>query len=183
MLPIDDIYRQLGNPGRYHVMIYILLCLNYFPIVLKHLNMAIFGAKTPHRCLVPSGVLQSENGVSNYSYNGVYNSTGLAQRNDTDAYEVWSDSVIKIDSCEVTLQTSEGSNVTESCHHGWAYTKNSEREWNIVMEVRFELLLPYRNCSSVDNKVYNVALSEIIRLSKWLDQQITFQECFIGNCW
>lgn len=136
MLPTDDIYRQLGNPGRYHVIIYILLCLNYFPIVLNHLNMAIYGAKTPHRCLVPERV--SENGVSNYSYNGV-NNTRLIQLNDTEAFGVWRDSVVKVDKCEVTLQTSRGSDRTESCPHGWVYTRNSEHEWNIIMEVRLTL--------------------------------------------
>ena len=49
-MDIERVYRLLGNPGRYQVMVYVLLCCNYFPVAVNHLVMTVYGAKTIHYC-------------------------------------------------------------------------------------------------------------------------------------
>ena len=49
-MDVERIFRLLGNPGRFQVLVYVLLCCNYFPVAVNHLVMAIYGAKTPHHC-------------------------------------------------------------------------------------------------------------------------------------
>ena len=50
-MDVERVFRMLGNPGRFQVLVYVLLCCNYFPVAVNHLVMAIYGAKTPHHCL------------------------------------------------------------------------------------------------------------------------------------
>ncbi|XP_060564193.1 organic cation transporter protein-like [Ruditapes philippinarum] len=47
---IEVLLSQLGNPGRYQVFIFLLLCLNYFPLVFNHVIMAFFGSRPKHQC-------------------------------------------------------------------------------------------------------------------------------------
>ena len=52
---VSDAIAQLGKPGRYTVVVFILLCFNYFPVGFNHLLMAVYGATPPHRCRIPDG--------------------------------------------------------------------------------------------------------------------------------
>lgn len=47
---LEELLSQLGNPGRYQVFIFLLLCLNYFPLVFNHVIMAFFGSRPKHQC-------------------------------------------------------------------------------------------------------------------------------------
>ncbi|XP_053376201.1 organic cation transporter protein-like [Mercenaria mercenaria] len=47
---LEVLLSQLGNPGRYQVFIFLLLCLNYFPLVFNHVIMAFFGSRPKHQC-------------------------------------------------------------------------------------------------------------------------------------
>jgi hypothetical protein len=48
-MDVDEIYRHLGNPGRYQMCVYVLLGFNYFPIVMNHLVMAFYGGKVSQK--------------------------------------------------------------------------------------------------------------------------------------
>lgn len=49
-IQLDALLSQLGNPGRYQLCIFFLLCLNYFPLVFNHVVMAFFGTRYKHQC-------------------------------------------------------------------------------------------------------------------------------------
>lgn len=49
-IDIDSVFRKLGRPGRYHIIVYVLLCLNNVVVIFNHLAMAIYGAKTEYFC-------------------------------------------------------------------------------------------------------------------------------------
>ena len=108
-MDVDDIFRLLGAPGRYQVIIYIMLCCNYYPVVINHLAMAIYGARTAFMCALPTN-----SSSNNYST---------------------SDSMkLTLDKCYINY-TDMLTNVTtkEECT-SWDYELD-DREVNIVSEV------------------------------------------------
>lgn len=104
-MAVDRLLQQLGNPGRYHILIYILLCLTYFPIVVNHIIMAIYGSPPSHNCKLPEGVLANE-------------SIPVAKA---------------LKGCKVFVNYTMYSNTTMDCPNGWEYQVQG-REWNIATE-------------------------------------------------
>lgn len=51
---VDRFLSHLGNPGRYQVIIMLLLAANCIPVVVNHLLMAFYAVETPHNCRVIS---------------------------------------------------------------------------------------------------------------------------------
>lgn len=47
---LEDLLSKLGTPGRYQILIFLLLALNYFPLVFNHVIMAFYGAAPLHKC-------------------------------------------------------------------------------------------------------------------------------------
>ncbi|KAH3882706.1 hypothetical protein DPMN_006650 [Dreissena polymorpha] len=47
---LEELLSQLGNPGKYQIVIFLLLCLNYCPLVFNHVIMAFYGATPKHQC-------------------------------------------------------------------------------------------------------------------------------------
>ena len=90
------------------MVVYIMLCCNYFPVVLNHLAMAIYGARTAHHCHLPDGL---------------YQNTSIPKSQDG-----------KMDSCQVYVNYSKSTGKTESCPGGWDY-ELGPRESNIISEV------------------------------------------------
>ena len=121
-MDVDKIFRALGNPGRHNIITYILLCSNYFPVVLNHLSVVIYGSAVPHRCVVPEAFNTSE-AVP-------WTTTG------------------KLDSCRVYKNYSQSTNETLPCPKGWKYDP-LPREKSIVMEVR---LLIISECGVIVDK-------------------------------
>ena len=101
---------------RYHVVVYIMLCCNYFPVVLNHLAMAIYGARTGHHCRLPEGV---------------YHNTSIP----------WKSQKGMLESCLVYVNYTEESGQTEACPDGWDY-KLWSGESNIISEVCLLILPP-----------------------------------------
>ncbi len=93
-----------------------MLCCNYFPVVLNHLAMALYGARTPHRCHLPAGVFPN---------------TSVPWNADAGAR----------DACRVYVNYSRENNDTEPCPDGWDYELRP-REKNIVSEVSQDCSLP-----------------------------------------
>lgn len=52
-LNLEEFLAALGQPGRYQLVIYVLLCLNYMPVAFNHLAMVFYGATPPHHCHIP----------------------------------------------------------------------------------------------------------------------------------
>ena len=112
-MDVDKIFHALGNPGRHSIITFILLCSNYFPIVLNHLSVVIYGSPVPHHCVIPEGF------------------------NTSDA--VPQTAAGKLDSCHVYKNYSQSSNETLPCPNGWKYDP-LPREKSIVMEVRLSFI-------------------------------------------
>ena len=49
---MDRFLSHLGNPGRYQIIIMVLLAANCIPVVVNHLLMTFYAVKTPHNCRV-----------------------------------------------------------------------------------------------------------------------------------
>jgi len=50
-IKLDTILHEIGNPGRYQVFVFLLICLNYFPLVFNHVIMAFYGIRPNHQCV------------------------------------------------------------------------------------------------------------------------------------
>lgn len=47
---LEPLTHKLGNPGRFQVVIFFFLCLNYYPLVFSHVIMAFFAITPKHQC-------------------------------------------------------------------------------------------------------------------------------------
>ncbi|KAI0215704.1 Organic cation transporter protein [Lamellibrachia satsuma] len=128
-MDVDRIFRMLGNPGRHHVITFLLLCTCYFPVVLNHLSMVIYGSAVPHHCAIPDG----------------YN------RSDAIPWTATDGRALKLDSCHVYENFNWINNKTVPCPNGWEYDP-LPRERNIVME--FDLVCDRSYLSNVATTVY-----------------------------
>ena len=48
----DNLANALGRPGKFQIILYIMLCCNTFFVCWNHLAMTFMGAKTKHHCAV-----------------------------------------------------------------------------------------------------------------------------------
>ena len=115
-IKLDELLSQLGNPGKFQIFIFLLLCLNYFPLVFNHVIMAFFGSRVRHHCHL--GAYYKE-----------------AQQNGSSVDEVLSSHVGK---CEATYNLASGRNISATCPDDddsvVIYTAG-QGETNIVTEV------------------------------------------------
>ncbi|XP_067685225.1 organic cation transporter protein-like [Haliotis asinina] len=110
-LKMDELIGKLGSPGCYQVIIFILLCLNYSPLVFNHVIMAFFGARTPHSCDPLRGSNVYTHADQNFTVVG--RTTGQ---------------------CRTTIFLDNSDNITLTCGAGdWTYV-TEDRETNIVTE-------------------------------------------------
>ena len=49
---VDGFLSNLGDPGRFQIVVMILLASNCIPVVVNHLLMAFYAVSTPHNCRV-----------------------------------------------------------------------------------------------------------------------------------
>ncbi len=110
-MDVDSLYRLLGQPGRFQIVIYLMLCCNYFPVVLNHLVMAIYGARTGYHCQLSAG----------YQFN-------------TSVPYTVTEGKVTYDQCRVYTNWSIENNQTEVCPLGWHYDV-LPRENSIITEV------------------------------------------------
>lgn len=105
-IAMDELVMTLGNPGKCQMFLYVLLGLNYFPVVTNHLLMAVLGSKIPFHC---------DEDMSNG--HSVTNITSQSQN-----------------TCEVPKESTQNgtANETEPCTTGWVYDTS---EVTIVTEV------------------------------------------------
>lgn len=141
-IKLDELLSQLGNPGKFQIFIFLLLCLNYFPLVFNHVIMAFFGARVSHLCH-STAYYQS----TDYSADAQLGTNGTAA-----VEEVLSFSVGK---CEASYSLLSGRNITATCPDSddsvVVFTKQPE-EANIVTE--WDLVCSQAYLSSLATTIY-----------------------------
>ncbi|KAK3606532.1 hypothetical protein CHS0354_041491 [Potamilus streckersoni] len=127
-LRLEELLSQLGNPGRYQKVIFLLLVLNYHPVVFNHVIMAFFGSTPKHQCY-------SE------SYESMLDSQQMTNWNLSDNSSMTTDQSIIVDKrlkeCRAEYLFKSGQNVSVVCGGGGTgkpkYFKEP-RETTIVTE-------------------------------------------------
>jgi hypothetical protein len=109
----EDLAKALGRPGKYQLLLTVLLCLNYVYVGWNHLGMAFLAAKTKHHCTV-----KNSSDIDNF--------VPLEKKN---GKEQWK-------GCKLYSDYNKTEQV--SCSNGWTYY-HSDRERTIVSEVNYSL--------------------------------------------
>lgn len=107
----DLFIQKLGNPGRYQIVVMLLLSTNYIPVVINHILMAFYSASAPHTCKVPDN-------ANKELYIPLVNS---------------SDST-SLDSCSIYLDPGDHSKGTTPCQDGYEFEFGFPNEWTILAE-------------------------------------------------
>lgn len=110
---MDQLLDELGSPGLSQILVYILLCMNVFPVSLNFMSMSFFGAPPKQHCKIPEGFLLN---------------TSIPKLNDG-TYE----------SCIMYKNPENHSWGTEKCQHGYDYQIVDGRfpitaEWDLVCD-------------------------------------------------
>ncbi|KAK3606533.1 hypothetical protein CHS0354_041492 [Potamilus streckersoni] len=145
-IQLENLLSQLGNPGRYQKVIFLLLALNYLPVVFNHVIMAFFGATPKHQCY-------SE------SYESMLDSHQMTNGNLSDNSSMTTDQSIIVDKrlkeCRAEYLFKSGQNVSVVCGVGGTgkskYYKEP-RETTIVTE--FNLVCDIKYLSSLATTIY-----------------------------
>lgn len=124
-IKLEELLSQLGNPGKFQIFIFLLLCLNYFPLVFNHVIMAFFGARVGHQCHSAAYYRSAENSADmEFRANGSYTMK-----------EVQS---LSLGKCDATYTLMTGRNISTACPddvNSLVVFKKSPDEANIVTEV------------------------------------------------
>ncbi len=113
---VDSFLSNLGDPGRFQVVIMFLLATNCIPVVVNHLLMAFYTVKTPHHCRVPDDFIGNKSLLLPHSDNPAANGGILFEQ------------------CEMFEDAEDHSRGTQPCVHGYEF-HFQDKEWNIVAEV------------------------------------------------
>lgn len=106
---LDTVLGKLGDPGRYQVVLMLLLATNYIPVVVNHLLMAFYTGKVQFNCRVPN-----EGNKSLY----------IPHSNNSSDWE----------SCAMYADPSNHSLGTQDCAEGYEFHFYGENEWTITAE-------------------------------------------------
>ena len=110
-MAVENLANSLGSPGRFQIILYIMLCCNSFFVCWNHLAMAFMAAKTTHHCAV--------NNVSSIDI-------VIPLQNKPGAKSEW-------DGCYIYVNVS--AKEKEPCPNGWTYYLK-DREATIISEVK-----------------------------------------------
>ncbi|XP_041348194.1 organic cation transporter protein-like isoform X2 [Gigantopelta aegis] len=112
VVKVDEVLKHLGKPGRFQIIIFILLCCNYMPLVFNHVVMAFFGSRISHVCnAVKNETVYYETGGKNLTVQRIENTK-----------------------CESNLYLEKNTNLTVRCEGGdWSF-KPMPGETTISME-------------------------------------------------
>ncbi|XP_014668813.1 PREDICTED: organic cation transporter protein-like [Priapulus caudatus] len=120
---LEDLMGAIGDPGRYQIGIYVLLCLNYMPVAFNHLGMVFFGAIPTHHCKIGADRL------------------ALPLNESIPIKVVKGHNVV--DSCNMYVN---GSSSVEACTDGWQYAtypgnppeSTIATEWDLVCDDKYK---------------------------------------------
>ncbi|XP_046357284.2 solute carrier family 22 member 6-A-like [Haliotis rufescens] len=116
-IKMDELIDEMGKTGRFQILVFILLCFNYCPLVFNHVIMAFFGARITHTC-------HAVGNISVYIHNST-NKTVIGQESGQ---------------CDTKLFLDDGVNLTFSCKPGqWTYDTDGREttigtEWDLVCD-------------------------------------------------
>ena len=65
---LDSFLVHLGDPGRFQIVVMILLASNCIPVVVNHLLMAFYAVPAPHNCRVRRITIRNARFVSTHVY-------------------------------------------------------------------------------------------------------------------
>ncbi|XP_076473032.1 organic cation transporter protein-like [Babylonia areolata] len=126
---MDDLIRHLGHPGRFQILVFVLVALNYFPVVFHHVCMAFYGYTPPFEChpgrAFPPDVISEREG------------TGFAssyQVKDANSTAVIKNAQLIVRSCDVVMTSDKGANRSEQCKAGEFRYMLPEGEKTVVLE-------------------------------------------------
>ncbi|GAB6024859.1 hypothetical protein CHUAL_009976 [Chamberlinius hualienensis] len=110
---MDQLLDELGSPGISQILVYILLCMNVFPVSLNFMAMSFFGATPKQTCKLPDGWFMN---------------TSIPKKNN-DTFE----------SCLMYKNPENHTWGTEKCIHGYDYQIIEGRvpiavEWDLVCD-------------------------------------------------
>ncbi|XP_046545766.1 solute carrier family 22 member 6-A-like [Haliotis rubra] len=114
---MDELIGELGKTGRFQILVFILLCFNYCPLVFNHVIMAFFGARITHTC-------HAVGNISFFFHNSI-NKTVIGQ---------------EYGECDTRLFLEDGVNLTLDCKPGqWTYDTDGREttigtEWDLVCD-------------------------------------------------
>ncbi len=120
VIDLDKNLRHLGNPGCYHILLFVCLSSNNVVVLLNHLAMSVYGSPVPYHCRLPG----------NYSLN------------DSVPWVTDKAGNLKPDSCRVYQNFTSSTNLTEQCPDGWEYETDNDRHRTLVMEVNQSSVKP-----------------------------------------
>jgi len=111
---LDSVLAKLGDPGRYQVVLTLLLATNFIPVVINHILMAFYTGKVEFNCRVPE-----ERNKSLF----------IPTSNNSNDLISW-------ESCAVYTDPSNHSLGTEECadSHGYEFHFTGENEWTVTAE-------------------------------------------------
>ena len=108
-MAVENLASALGRPGKFQMILYLMLCCNTFFVSWNHLGMAFMGAKTKHHCKL-------ENTSNIDDFVPIVKKGGKTE---------W-------DGCNMYVNAS--SKEKESCQNGWSYYFKGH-EKTIISEV------------------------------------------------
>ncbi|WAR02642.1 ORCT-like protein [Mya arenaria] len=143
---LEELLSQLGNPGRYQLIVFFLLCLNYFPLVFNHVIMAFFGSRPTFEC-------QSRNFSSSTLGDWYDNVTmGIGSYGNVSGLIIESSDIGR---CSSTYHVRGGENVTVTCPvdpNGLVVYQKTEQFSSIVTE--WDLICDQSYLSSLATTIY-----------------------------
>ncbi|XP_063419083.1 solute carrier family 22 member 3-like [Mytilus trossulus] len=124
-IKLESLLQELGSPGKYQVCIFLLLALNYFPVVFNHIVMAFIGRPPQYEC-----------------YNSSYEDpTYMVNLSSTTNYSIWQNEKTEYGKCSTKYFTSDSTNESEvftcdsSPNGKWRYVGKESSiasEWDLV---------------------------------------------------
>lgn len=117
---VDTLLDELGSPGCGQIFVYLLLCLNVFPVSLNFMAMSFFGAKPNQTCHLPDGWPMNES----------------IPRNKDGTYE----------NCEMYRDPNDTGRGLQECVYGYDYHLSGGRfpiaaEWDLVCDYEYQVRL------------------------------------------
>lgn len=150
---VEAFLAHLGDPGRFQIVVMILLATNCIPVVVNHLLMAFYAVQTPHNCRVRRDSEQQKYGYNIgwgthtfVSRSLLVNEASLANfrpkqipkeligtRNKSHFFPL-NDNGDGLSQCLMFKDFDNHTLGTQPCLDGYEFAMENTKEWNVVAE-------------------------------------------------